>query len=207
MPKIDFEERLKEIITNSKILNSMTPQEQKRFYQLYQQNEKLKLREDAKQNFMSFVKAIWPGFVEGRHHKIIAEKFNKIADGSLKRLIVNMPPRHTKSEFASFLLPAYIMGKNPQTKIIQTSHTAELSQRFGRKTKQLIDSSDYSNIFPDTILRLVWVVPSRAVVRIYLSSMTRTRSKMRCLQRQWRMLTSGTPLVPVNVYSPAGQLF
>jgi len=56
MPKIDFEERLKEIITNSKILNSMTPQEQKRFYQLYQQNEKLKLREDAKQNFMSFVK-------------------------------------------------------------------------------------------------------------------------------------------------------
>ena len=172
----------------------MTPQEQKRFYQLYQQNEKLKLREDAKQNFMSFVKAIWPGFVEGRHHKIIAEKFNKIADGSLKRLIVNMPPRHTKSEFASFLLPAYIMGKNPQTKIIQTSHTAELSQRFGRKTKQLIDSS-------------VWVVPSRAVVRIYLSSMTRTRSKMRCLQRQWRMLTSGTPLVHVNVYSPAGQLF
>ena len=153
MPKIDFEERLKEIITNSKILNSMTPQEQKRFYQLYQQNEKLKLREDAKQNFMSFVKAIWPGFVEGRHHKIIAEKFNKIADGSLKRLIVNMPPRHTKSEFASFLLPAYIMGKNPQTKIIQTSHTAELSQRFGRKTKQLIDSSDYSNIFPDTILQ------------------------------------------------------
>jgi len=153
MPKIDFEERLKEIITDSKVLNSMTPQEQKRFYQLYQQNEKLKLREDAKQNFMSFVKAIWPGFVEGRHHKIIAEKFNKIADGSLKRLIVNMPPRHTKSEFASYLLPAYIMGKNPQTKIIQTSHTAELSQRFGRKTKQLIDSSDYNNIFPDTILQ------------------------------------------------------
>ena len=96
---------------------------------------------------------MWPHFMEGTHHRIIAEKFDNIAKGKLKRLIVNMPPRHTKSEFASYLLPAFIMGRNPMTKIIQTSHTAELSQRFGRKTKQLIDSSDYKQVFPETNLQ------------------------------------------------------
>jgi len=153
MPKFDLEERVKDIIADDKLLESMSPEEQKRFYQLYTRNEKLKLNLHAKEDFMSFVKTVWPGFVEGRHHKIIAEKFNKIANGSLKRLIVNMPPRHTKSEFASYLFPAYIMGKNPQTKIIQTSHTAELSQRFGRKTKQLIDSGEYKEVFPETTLQ------------------------------------------------------
>ena len=115
--------------------------------------DQLDKQDSCQKDFIGFVKHMWPEFIEGRHHKIIAEKFNKIADGTLKRLIVNMPPRHTKSEFASYLFPAYIMGKNPQTKIIQTSHTAELSQRFGRKTKQLIDSSDYKEVFPETMLQ------------------------------------------------------
>ena len=154
MSKLGLEERLKEIITNPKLLDSMTSHEQKRFFQLYKQNEKSHLNAEAKLDFMSFVKVIWPGFVEGTHHRIIAEKFNRIADGTLKRLIVNMPPRHTKSEFASFMLPAFIMGRNPQTKIIQTSHTAELSQRFGRKTKNLIDSPDYKKIFSETSLHV-----------------------------------------------------
>jgi hypothetical protein len=52
-------------------------------------------------DFMAFVKHMWPDFIEGKHHKIVAEKFNQIAEGKLKRLIINMPPRHTKSEFAS----------------------------------------------------------------------------------------------------------
>lgn len=153
MSDLRLKERLKEILANPKLLDAMTSDEQKRFFQLYKQNERLELNENAKKDFMAFVKVIWPGFVEGRHHKIIADKFNRIANGTLKRLIVNMPPRHTKSEFASYLFPAYIMGKNPQTKIIQTSHTAELSQRFGRKTKQLIDSADYKDIFPSTGLQ------------------------------------------------------
>jgi len=153
MPEIGLEERLNEILTNPELRKKLGDKEVKRFLELYKRNKKIELNQNAKEDFMSFVKSVWPGFVEGRHHKIIAEKFNKIADGTLKRLIVNMPPRHTKSEFASYLFPAYIMGKNPQTKIIQTSHTAELSQRFGRKTKQLIDSSDYKEVFPETMLQ------------------------------------------------------
>ena len=134
-------------------LTDLPPEKRKLFAELLERKQSLKRTQDAKQNFLDFVKYIWPDFIEGTHHRIIAEKFNRIAEGKLKRLIVNMPPRHTKSEFASYMLPAFIMGRNPQTKIIQTSHTAELSQRFGRKTKQLIDSSDYKKIFPETNLQ------------------------------------------------------
>ena len=135
-------------------LTDLTPDKRKLFAELLERKQNLKRTQDAQKDFLSFVKFLWPDFVEGTHHRIIAEKFNRIADGTLKRLIVNMPPRHTKSEFASFMLPAFIMGRNPMTKIIQTSHTAELSQRFGRKTKNLIDSSDYKKIFPETSLHV-----------------------------------------------------
>ena len=108
--------------------------------------------EKKKQNtiqtdFLSFVRHVWPDFIEGRHHKEIAEKFNKLASGEIKRLIINMPPRHTKSEFGSYLLPAWMVGKNPKLKIIQSTNTTELSVRFGRKAKALIDSPEYQKVF------------------------------------------------------------
>ena len=71
----------------------------------------------------------------------------RIASGELKRLIVNMPPRHTKSEFASFLFPAWMMGRNPNMKIIQATHTTELAVGFGRKVKNLLDRDDYKELF------------------------------------------------------------
>ena len=104
--------------------------------------------EKAQTDFMSFVKRVWPEFIEGSHHKKIAEKFNLLADGKIKRLIINMPPRHTKSEFASFLLPAWMIGRRPKLKIIQSTHTTELAVRFGRKAKTLMDMPEYKEIFP-----------------------------------------------------------
>jgi predicted phage terminase large subunit-like protein len=97
---------------------------------------------------MSFVKRVWPEFIEGKHHQRIAEKFNELAEGKIKRLIINMPPRHTKSEFASFLLPAWMIGRRPKLKIIQSTHTTELAVRFGRKAKTLMDMPEYKEIFP-----------------------------------------------------------
>ena len=106
----------------------------------------------AKDNFLDFVKAVWPEFISGYHHKKIAEKFQLLKDKKLKRLIVNMPPRHTKSEFASYLLPAWIMGHAPKTKIIQATHTGELAFRFGRKVRNLMDHEDYKRVFKDVEL-------------------------------------------------------
>ena len=79
-----------------------------------------KKKEEAIRNdFLTFVKHLWPDFIEGEHHKIMSEKFNKVASGEIKRLIINMAPRHTKSEFASNFLPAWMIGKQPNLKIIQ----------------------------------------------------------------------------------------
>ena len=96
-------------------------------------------QEKGQKDFLQFVKMVWPEFVQGHHHKVYAEKLNRVANGELKRLIVNMPPRHTKSEFASHLFPAFFMGRHPKAKLIQTTHTGELSIRFGRKTKKLLE--------------------------------------------------------------------
>jgi predicted phage terminase large subunit-like protein len=106
-------------------------------------------REEYQDKFLKFVKYVWPSFIAGNHHKIFGEKLERVARGELKRLIVNMPPRHTKSEFASYLFPAWVMGQKPHTKIIQATHTAELAVGFGRKVKNLLDSDIYRDVFPD----------------------------------------------------------
>ena len=110
--------------------------------------DKLKTKELAQEKFMAFVKQVWPNFINGAHHEKMAEAFERVASGEIKRLIINMPPRHTKSEFASYLLPAWFLGKFPQKKVIQTSHTAELAVGFGRKVRNLVDSEVYKTIFP-----------------------------------------------------------
>ena len=119
----------------------------KTFKQLQVLHAEKKIQNKAKNDFLSFVKCVWPDFVEGSHHRHIAEKFNQLATGEINRLIINMPPRHTKSEFASYLLPAWMVGRDSKLKIIQATHTAELAIRFGRKAKNLIDSEDYRKIF------------------------------------------------------------
>jgi predicted phage terminase large subunit-like protein len=115
--------------------------------------EKLKDRELCQEKFIKFVERVWPTFISGAHHKRMAEAFERVANGTCKRLIINMPPRHTKSEFASYLLPAWFLGKFPHKKVIQTSHTAELAVGFGRKVRNLVDSDVYNNIFPNLALQ------------------------------------------------------
>jgi predicted phage terminase large subunit-like protein len=111
------------------------------------------VRDSAQKSFMAFVKQMWPGFILGRHHALMAKKFEEIANGTCRRLIINMPPRHTKSEFASYLLPAWYLGKFPHRKIIQCSNTAELAVGFGRKVRNLVDGELYAKIFPNVALR------------------------------------------------------
>ena len=112
-------------------------------------------------NFLYFVKNVWPEFIcrtdkdpdKWGHHQIIAKEFTGIAANKKGRLIVNMPPRHTKSEFASIYFPAWMIGKYPKMKLMQVSHNAELSARFGAKVRNLIDSKEYKEIFGDVKLR------------------------------------------------------
>ena len=131
----------------------LSEQDQNEALALLSRYDQMEKQDKCQNDFIGFVKHMWPECILGRHHKIIGDKFNKIAQGKLKRLIVCLPPRHSKSEFASTYFPSWMMGRRPDLKIIQTTHTAELAVRFGRKVRNLIDSDDYSQIFPDVKLQ------------------------------------------------------
>ena len=135
-----------------KVLPLLSTSEQEKLLAQLTKLEELKKQKRAQERFIDFVKQMWPTFISGKHHTIMAEAFERVAKGECKRLIINMPPRHTKSEFASYLLPAWFLGKFPHKKVIQTSHTAELAVGFGRKVRNLVDTDQYHAIFPDLAL-------------------------------------------------------
>jgi predicted phage terminase large subunit-like protein len=131
-----------------KALPHLPPPAQQKVGALIVEAKKTLAYNKAKDDFMVFVNYVWPTFIHGDHHVKMARAFERVATGQCKRLIINMPPRHTKSEFASYLLPAWFLGKFPEKKVIQTSHTAELAVGFGRKVRNLVDSDVYKDIFP-----------------------------------------------------------
>ena len=141
-------------MTNTELLT--TDQLRQRLEKVWLKHIKL-----CQDNFLYFVKNVWPDFIcrtdkdpnQWGHHQHIAHEFTKISKHKKGRLIVNMPPRHTKSEFASIYFPAWMIGKFPKMKIMQVSHNAELSARFGAKVRNLIDSVEYKQIFGDVRLR------------------------------------------------------
>ena len=136
-----------------KKLPSMPAAVQQKVGQLIAEARKSITYNQARSDFMAYVKYVWPNFIHGRHHEKMAAAFQRVAEGKVKRLIINMPPRHTKSEFASYLLPSWFLGMFPDKKIIQTSHTAELAVGFGRKVRNLVDSDAYKDIFPTVALQ------------------------------------------------------
>ena len=148
-PKLSAED-LNNLVT---ILPKLSEKEQVALLKELTDFEELISKETAQKDFLEFVKKMWPDFIMGRHHAKMAKAFEKVANGECKRLIINMPPRHTKSEFASYLLPAWFLGKFPQKKVIQTSHTAELAVGFGRKVRNLVGKEEYIDIFPNTSLQ------------------------------------------------------
>ena len=129
-------------------INLLPKEKQAEILGLLEELEQAQSREGARTDFLTFVNKMWPAFIAGKHHAVMADAFERVAKGELKRLIINMPPRHTKSEFASYLFPAWFLGQYPEKKIIQTAHTAELAVGFGRKVRNLINQEDFQEVFP-----------------------------------------------------------
>lgn len=86
------------------------------------------------------------------HHEYLCNKLDQFRSGEITRLIVEMPPQHGKSELVSRRLPAVLLGDNPKLKIVGASYSADLSQQFNRDVQRIIDSEEYSSIYPDTYL-------------------------------------------------------
>jgi predicted phage terminase large subunit-like protein len=142
-------------------LHRLDPIQKERVLTLLEERKRLARLQEARDHFIPFVKMMWPEFIPGAHHTIMAEAFEKIATGELKRLIINMPPRFTKSELSSWLLPAWLLGRQPISKIIQASNTEALAAGFGRKVRNLVSGEGgdtdqtthpFSEVFPNVWL-------------------------------------------------------
>jgi predicted phage terminase large subunit-like protein len=101
-------------------------------------------------NMIEFAKHVYPGFKVGPHHRKLAKIFQDVIDGKKKRVIINIAPRMGKSEFSSYLFPSYFLGNFPNKKIIMGTHTAGLSEDFGRRVRNLLDSEEYHEVFSQT---------------------------------------------------------
>ena len=106
----------------------------------------------AKTNMLGFAQSVYPGFKIGPQHRKLAKIFQDVIDGKKKRVIINIAPRMGKSEFSSYLFPSYFLGNFPEKKIIMGTHTAGLSEDFGRRVRNLIETEDYHAIFPKTLI-------------------------------------------------------
>lgn len=106
----------------------------------------------AQTNFLDFMRTVEPTMLQGPQHRIVAKLFERIANGTLKRLIINIAPRHSKSTISSYLFPAWFIGKFPRKKVIMASHTGDLAVDFGRKVRNLIASEVYGTVFPSVSL-------------------------------------------------------
>jgi predicted phage terminase large subunit-like protein len=134
-------------------LPTMPDKEKRQVAELLKTYQNQLTQQFGKDHFLDFIQHVYPGYKVGPHHRHLAEIFEDIALGKKKRVIVNIAPRHGKSEMISYLAPAWFLGKYPQKKVIMASHTADLAINFGRRVRNLVGSDLYRNVFPNVELQ------------------------------------------------------
>jgi hypothetical protein len=92
-------------------------------------------------------------WMQSPHHKIICDALMRVYRGECKRLIINIPPRYSKTELAVVNFMAWALGQNPDAEFIHTSYSTRLATNNAWKVRELVQSPDYLDIFPDTLLR------------------------------------------------------
>ena len=139
-----------EIDALQRVLPTLSPQEKEELLADLEERATRAAKKAAQTNMLGFATEVYPGFKIGPHHKKLARIFEDVIEGKKKRVIINIAPRMGKSEFSSYLFPAFFLGKYPEKKIIMGTHTAGLSEDFGRRVRNLIESEEYQAIFPNT---------------------------------------------------------
>ena len=132
---------------------AMPDKQRRRTLELLKRYDANMTQDMGKESFLDFINHVYPGYKVGPHHLKLIQIFEDIAAGKKKRVIVNIAPRHGKSELISYLAPAWFLGKYPQKKIIMGSHTADLAVNFGRRVRNLVGSEAYKGIFPQVELQ------------------------------------------------------
>ncbi len=122
--------------------------------QRYKKNEREKEIRKARTNLLDFTRFTMPEYRENWHHKLICQKLDEFLEGKNRRLIIAAPPRHGKTEIVSKRFPAYLLGRNPDAKIIACSYASDLASLINRDIQRIISSPEYSELFPDTTLNI-----------------------------------------------------
>ena len=133
-------------------LQKMPERERQETVELIHEKMTRTKRKAAQGGLLDFVKAVYPNYMVGAHHKRLAKLLEDAISGDKKRIIVNIAPRMGKSELVSYLFPAWFLGHHPDKKIIMATHTADLSTNFGRRVRDLVNSNDYRGVFPNVSL-------------------------------------------------------
>lgn len=109
----------------------------------------------TRENLALFVRYAFPCVEPGKdldynwHIDCISEYLMAMYRGEITRLVINIPPRYLKSYICSVCLPAWLMGKNPATRVITSSHSESLAHELSTKCRDLIQSPWYHDLFPD----------------------------------------------------------
>ena len=111
----------------------------------------------SKDSFLHFIAmfapTLVPDWIMGRHIHLIADRLQKVESGEIKRLMVFLPPRSSKSVICSKLFPAWYVGRHPQHEILTVSHSDQLASDFGRSVRDLVNFDLFNTVFPDVTLR------------------------------------------------------
>ena len=116
-----------------------------------------KVEYQSNENFLTFVKRMAPsivsGFKMGNHIRVISDKLQELEEGKIKRLMVFLPPRSSKSVICSKLFPAWYIGRHPEHEILTVSHSDQLSSDFGRSVRDVVNTEEFQKIFRGVQLR------------------------------------------------------
>ena len=104
-------------------------------------------------NFTDFSTTVYPFLEIQPFHKVYYKTLEAFARGDIRRLIITMPPQHGKSVGATTLLPAYMLGLDPDIRIAIASYSGSLASKFNRRVQRILDSEEYGNIFPNTTIK------------------------------------------------------
>ena len=110
------------------------------------------VRVAARRRLLNFSRYVRPTLDMQPFHRVYYELLDKFAHGEIRKLIIQMPPQHGKSEGSSRLLPAFILGLDPDKKICIGSYAATIAKDFNRDVQRIIDTAEYNELFPDTVL-------------------------------------------------------
>ena len=103
--------------------------------------------------FLGFIRHVAPWFIIEEVHILICAALERLAYSAIDRLMIFMPPRTGKSQLASIFFPAWYLGRFSDRKVMEASHSKELSLDFGRQVKYLVESPEYLELFPEMALR------------------------------------------------------